>query len=142
MDKIDAKIIKGICESYIEIFELMIGTEENEWSLLKRAWEGETESFFSGATRRFKTTKELDTYYYRQMVGLVNKIMEEHPTLYQICITKLNKVLYENRGSVGQAGLIYNGNNQYTNTEYYVNYIFAEKALSKAKAILGAYGIK
>ena len=109
---------------------------------IKSAWENEKEEFYSGNFRRFKTLKEIDTYYYTQMVGLLDRVMKENPSLYRACVKELNKTLRTNSSFSKKAGLIVHQDDRYTNTEYFVNYLFSGKALDRCKALLGSFGIK
>ena len=142
IDKIDAKIISKICESYIEQFKLLLSSCDEEFDSIKRAWDAETTDFLTGARRRFKTKKELDTHYYVEMVNLLNDIKGENPTLYAVCTKNMNKVLKNNPTFSKKAGLIVHQDDKYSNTEYYVNYLFSEKALSRCKALIDSFGIK
>lgn len=142
IDKIDAKIIKQTCETYINQFTLLLNVVDEDYETIKRAWKEETTSFFTGERRRFKTKKELDTHYYIELVRLLDDIKKENPSLYEICTKNLNKVLRTNSSFSKKAGLIVHQDDRYTNTEYFVNYIFSEKALDRCKALLGSFGIK
>ena len=86
--------------------------------------------------------KEIDTYYYAQMVGLLDRVMKENPSLYRACVKELNKTLRTNSSFSKKAGLIVHQDDIYTNTEYFVNYIFSGKALDRCKALLGSFEIK
>jgi len=142
MDKVDANIISKICSEYCAQYELLTSTQSDEENLIKRAWDIEKQDFYSGNSKRFNSTKEIDTYYYMQMVGLLKRVMKCEPELYKKCTGELNKILKKNSAYSKKAGLIVNLDDKYSNTEYYVNYIFAEKALDKCKAIIGSYGTK
>jgi len=142
IDKIDAKIISKLCTEYRTQYELLLSTQSGEESIIKSAWENEKEEFYSRNFRRFKTLKEIDTYYYTQMVGLLDRVMKENPSLYRACVKELNKTLRTNSSFSKKAGLIVHQDDRYTNTEYFVNYLFSGKALDRCKALLGSFGIK
>lgn len=68
--------------------------------------------------------------------------MKENPSLYRACVKELNKTLRTNSSFSKKAGLIVHQDDRYTNTEYFVNYLFSGKALDRCKALLGSFGIK
>ena len=58
------------------------------------------------------------------MVGLLDRVMKENPSLYRACVKELNKTLRTNSSFSKKAGLIVHQDDRYTNTEYFVNYLF------------------
>lgn len=142
MDKVDAKILGEICSKYIEQFELLLSVEPSRLNSINIAWDREKTDFYSGKTKKFKSEKELNTHYYVYMVELLDSIEKDNSELYEICINALNQILKSKGSYSKKAGLIIHQNDRYTNTEYFVNYIFSGKALDRCKAFLGSFGIK
>ena len=140
MDKIDAQIICRICSMYNVYFEFLLDIEFEEFQTIKRAWDAEKQRVLMGEIRG--TTKEVDMKYYRQMIEVLDRIKRDNFGLYRKCTDEMKDILRKDKSYCKKAGLIVKDNADYTNVEYYVNYLFSEKALSKAKAILGAYGKK
>lgn len=140
MDKIDAQIICRICSMYNVYFEFLLDIELEEIQTIKRAWDDEKQSVLTGAKKG--TVKQVDMKYYVQIVGLLDRIKRDNFGLYRKCTDEMKDILRKDKSYCKKAGLIVKDNADYTNVEYYVNYLFSEKALSKAKAILGAYGKK
>lgn len=140
MDKIDAQIICRICSMYNVYFEFLLYIEFEEFQAIKRAWDAEKQRVLMGEIRG--TTKEVDMKYYRQMIEVLDRIKRDNFGLYRKCTDEMKDILRKDKSYCKKAGLIVKDNADYTNVEYYVNYLFSEKALSKAKAILGAYGKK
>lgn len=142
MDKIDATIIDKICSKYKTIFELLMDVESEKQDIIKKAWDSELTDFYSGKRKRFETVKEINMFYYLKMKELLDNIMKESPGLYNSATLKLNELLRLNSAYSKKAGLIVHHDDEYSNTEYYVNYLFSEKALSKCKALIDSFGIK
>ena len=140
MDKIDAQIICRICSMYNVYFEFLLDIEFEEFQAIKRAWDAEKQRVLMGEIRG--NTKEVDMKYYRQMIEVLDRIKRDNFGLYRKCTDEMKDILRKDKSYCKKAGLIVKDNADYTNVEYYVNYLFSEKALSKAKAILGAYGKK
>ena len=76
------------------------------------------------------------------MKELLDDIMKESPSIYNSATLKLNELLRLNPTYFKKAGLIVHQDDKYSNTEYYVNYLFSEKALSRCKALIDSFGIK
>lgn len=142
MDKIDATIIDKICSKYKTIFELLMDVESYKQDIIKKAWDNELTEFYSGKRKRFETVKEINIFYYIKMKELLDDIMKESPSIYNSATLKLNELLRLNPTYFKKAGLIVHQDDKYSNTEYYVNYLFSEKALSRCKALIDSFGIK
>lgn len=142
MDKIDAKILSEICSKYKEQIELLLSVEPSRLKSINNAWDQEITDFYSGKTKKFKSKEKLDTHYYVYMVELLDSVEKDNPDLYRICINALNKILKSKGSYSKKAGLIVHADDRYSNIEYYVNYVFANKTLDVCKAILGSCKIK
>lgn len=142
MDKIDATIVNKICSKYKTIFELLMDVESEKQDIIKKAWDSELTDFYSGKRKRFETVKEINVFYYLKMKELLDNIMKESPGLYNSATLKLNELLRLNSAYSKKAGLIVHQDDKYSNTEYYVNYLFSEKALSRCKALIDSFEIK
>ena len=137
MDKIDAQIICRICSMYNVYFEFLLDIELEEIQAIKRAWDDEKQSVLTGAKKG--TVKQVDMKYYVQIVGLLERIKRDNFGLYRRCTAEMNDILKKDKAYCKKAGLIVKDDENYSNVEYYANYVVSEEALNKAKAILGSY---
>lgn len=140
MDKIDAQIICRICSMYNVYFDFLLDIEFEEFQGIKKAWDAEKQRVLMGEIKG--SAKEIDMKYYRQMIGVLDRIKRDNFGLYRRCTDEMKDILKKDKAYCKKAGLIVKDNADYTNVEYYVNYLFSEKALNKAKAILGSFGKK
>ena len=140
MDKIDAQIVCRICSIYNAYFELLLSVELEEFNAIKRAWDAEKQSVLMGMSKR--SVKEVDMKYYCEMVKILDHIKREIPEFYHKCTEEMKSTIKKDRAYCRKAGLIVKDDDNYTNIDYYVNYLYSSKAFNKAKAILEAYGKK
>ena len=135
----DSLLAMKACSFYNTYFEFLLDIELEKIQAIKRAWDDEKQSVLTGATNG--TVKQVDMKYYVQIVGLLERIKRDNFGLYRGCTDEMKRILAENKEICKRAGLIVK-DGDYSNTEYFVNYLYATKALDKIKSKLSPFGKK
>lgn len=135
----DSLLTMKACSFYNTYFKFLLDIELEKIQAIKRAWDDEKQSVLTGATNG--TVKQVDMKYYVQIVGLLERIKRDNFGLYRGCTDEMKRILAENKEICKRAGLIVKDGN-YSNTEYFVNYLYATKALDKIKSKLSPFGKK
>lgn len=135
----DSLLTMKACSFYNTYFEFLLDIELEKIQAIKRAWDDEKQSVLTGATNG--TVKQVDMKYYVQIVGLLERIKRDNFGLYRGCTDEMKRILAENKEICTRVGLIVKDGN-YSNTEYFVNYLYATKALDKIKSKLSPFGKK
>ncbi|MDO4341991.1 MAG: hypothetical protein Q4C44_04535 [bacterium] len=135
----DSLLVMKACSFYNTYFEFLLDIELEKIQAIKRAWDDEKQSVLTEATKG--TVKQIDMKYYVQIVGLLERIKRDNFGLYRGCTDEMKRILAENKEICKRAGLIVK-DDDYSNTEYFVNYLYAAKALDKIKSKLSPFGKK
>lgn len=135
----DSLLTIKACSFYNTYFEFLLDIELEKIQAIKRAWDDEKQSVLTGATNG--TVKQVDMKYYVQIVGLLERIKRDYFGLYRGCTDEMKRILAENKEICKRAGLIVK-DGDYSNTEYFVNYLYATKALDRIKSKLSPFGKK
>ena len=133
----DSLLAMKACSFYNTYFEFLLDIELEKIQAIKRAWDDEKQSVLTGAKKG--TVKQVDMKYYVQIVGLLERIKRNNFGLYRRCTAEMNDILKKDKAYCKKAGLIVKDDENYSNVEYYANYVVSEEALNKAKAILESY---
>ena len=133
----DSLLTMKACSFYNTYFEFLLDIRLEYASNIKSAWENELQGVMTGRIK--STKKDVDMKYYLQMVRVLDIVQRDYFGLYRGCTDEMKRILAENKEICKRAGLIVK-DGDYSNTEYFVNYLYATKALDKIKSKLSPFG--
>ena len=121
----DSLLTMTACSFYNTYFEFLLDIRLEDASNIKSAWENELQGVMTGRIK--STKKDVDMKYYLQMVRVLDIIQRDNFGLYRGCTDEMKRILAENKEICTRVGLIVK-DDDYSNTEYFVNYLYATKA--------------